>query len=37
MADLSTMNAKDAVSSKLANAYVTIEGNRIALVIVIIL
>lgn len=28
MADLSTMNAKDAVSSKLANAYVTIEGNR---------
>lgn len=26
--NLSTMNAKDAVSSKLANAYVTIEGNR---------
>lgn len=28
MSDLTTMNAKDAVSSKLANAYVTIEGNR---------
>lgn len=26
--DLATMNAKDAPSSKLANAYVTIEGNR---------
>ena len=28
MADLATMNAKDAVSSQLANAFVTIEGNR---------
>lgn len=28
MADLATMNAKDAVSSQLANAFVTIEGSR---------
>ena len=28
MPELTTMNAKDAVSAKLANAYVTIEGNR---------
>lgn len=28
MSEVTTMNAKDAVSSKLATAYVTIEGNR---------
>ena len=28
MADLATMNAKDAVSAQLANAFVTIEGSR---------
>lgn len=28
MAEIATLNARDTVSSKLANAYVTVEGNR---------